>query len=205
MDSQGVAMNRNLLLFGFIFLAFTCNCAALAGNITQVAEFPGLTPQQLYDAYLSSKGHAAMTGFPATFYRPSSKNDVAVGQEGDELHAFGMNGADGKLHYIIQARLLRLVPGQEIVSTWKATTWNLPADAAIPDCILVLTFKKTQVGAEIRLVQVNVPDFTDAADMKAAGARSDMETEADHVNTNWYFRYWEPMHKFFAAQAKSTP
>jgi uncharacterized protein YndB with AHSA1/START domain len=181
-----------------------CSLPAFAGNITQIAEFPGLTPQQIYDAYLSSKDHAAMTGFPATYYRPSSKTEVATGQEGDELHAFGINGPDGKLHYIIEARVLRLVPGQEIVTTWKASTWNLPADASVPDCILVLTFHKTQAGAEIRLVQVNVPDFPDLADAKAAASGA-AGTETDAVNTNWYFRYWEPMRKFFAAQAKPAP
>jgi uncharacterized protein YndB with AHSA1/START domain len=182
-----------------------CSMPAFAGNITQVAEFPGLTPQQLYDAFLSSKDHAAFTGFPATYYRPSSKSDVAVGQEGDELHAFGMNGPDGKLHYIIDARLIHLVPGQEIVTTWKASLWNLPTDGTVPDCVLVLTFHKTQAGAEIRLVQVNVPDFPDLADAKAA-ASGMAGTETDEVNTNWYFRYWEPMRKFFAAQVKpATP
>lgn len=178
-----------------------CSLPAFAGNIVQVAEFPGVTPQALYDAYLSSKDHAAMTGFPATYYRPTTKADVASGQEGDELHAFGMTGADGKLHYIIEARVLRLVPGQEIVTTWKATTWALPADAAVPDCVLVLTFHKTPAGAEIRLVQVNVPDFPDLNDAKAA-ANGTAPTETDEVNTNWYFRYWEPMRKYFAAQAK---
>ena len=189
-------MRTTRLMSALCLLA--CSLPAIAGNITQVAEFPGLTPQKLYDAYLSSGDHAAMTGFPATYYRASTKTEVAVGQEGDELRAFGMTGADGKLHYIIQAKLLRLVPGQEIVSTWKASTWNLPVDAAVPDCILVLTFHKTQAGAEIRLVQVNVPDFPDLSDAKAAAAG----TETDAVNTNWYFRYWEPMRKYFAAQAK---
>ena len=192
-------MRIERLLSGLCLL--TCSLPAFAGNIVQVAEFPGVTPQALYDAYLSSKDHAAMTGFPATYYRPTTKADVANGQEGDELHAFGMTGADGKLHFIIEARVLRLVPGQEIVTTWKATTWALPADAAFPDCILVLTFAKTPAGAEIRLVQVNVPDFPDLTDAKAT-ANGAAGTETDQVNTNWYFRYWEPMRKFFAAQAK---
>jgi uncharacterized protein YndB with AHSA1/START domain len=112
-----------------------------------------------------------------------------------------MNGADGELHYIIEAKLLHLVPGREIVSTWKATTWGLPEDATLPDCILVLSFHKTQAGAEIRLVQVNVPDFPDLADAKAAASGA-AGTETDAVNTNWYFRYWEPMRKYFATQAK---
>ena len=83
--------------------------------------------------------------------------------------------------------------------TWRAAMWDLPAGA--PDCILTLTFAKVPGGAEIRLVQVNVPDFPgDGAD--ATGAP---ETETDHVNTNWYFRYWEPMRKYFAVQASPKP
>jgi|GEM_PF-4211703 len=168
---------------------------AFAGNIIQTAEFPGQTPQALYDAYMGSKSHADMTGFPATYYRPSTKSEVTAGQEGDELHAFGVNGPDGKLRYLINGRILRLLPGHEVVMSWKALTWNLPEDAPIPESVLILSFMKTTQGAEIRLVQVNVPDITGAA---AAGD----STETDQVNTNWYFRYWEPMHKYFAAQAK---
>ena len=187
----------------FIASFFVCtmlwSTAASAGNVIQSAEFPGLTPQRLYDAYLSSKDHAGMTGFPATYYRPSSKAEVATGQEGDELHAFGMAGADGKLRYLIQGRILRLIPGHVIVMSWRALTWNLPEDAPVPESELVLTFRKTPQGAEIRLVQVNVPDLS------GGSAAGDGDTEPDAVNTNWYYRYWEPMHKYFAAQAKPTP
>jgi uncharacterized protein YndB with AHSA1/START domain len=187
-------------LIALCFASMLWSAAASAGNVIQTAEFPGMTPQQLYDAYLSSKDHAAMTGMPATWYRPATGKDVAVGEVGDEFHGFGMNGSDGKFHYLLGGRLLDLVPGKEIVMTWKATMWVLPADA--PDCILTLTFAKSPGGAEIRLVQVNVPDFP-GDDAKAAAG--EVETETDHVNTNWYFRYWEPMHKYFATQAKSAP
>jgi uncharacterized protein YndB with AHSA1/START domain len=173
---------------------------AFAGNITQVAEFPGVTPQQLYDAYLSSKDHAAMTGMPATWHRPSTGKDVAVGEVGDEFRGFGMTGSDGKFQYLLGGKLLDLVPGKEIVMTWKAVMWGLPAGA--PDCILTLTFAKSPGGAEIRLVQVNVPDLPDDG---AKAADGEVQTETDHVNTNWYFRYWEPMRKYFAAQAGSKP
>jgi uncharacterized protein YndB with AHSA1/START domain len=182
------------------FLSCLClligSAPAFAGNITQVAEFPGLTPQQLYDAYLSSKDHAAMTGMPATWHRPSTGKDVDMGQVGDEFRGFGMTGPDGKFHYLIGGRLLDLVPGREIVMTWQALAWGPRAGA--PDCILTLTFAKIPGGAEIRLVQVNVPDFP-GDDAKAAAGEPD--TETDHVNTNWYFRYWEPMRKFFATRA----
>lgn len=190
---------RNLLLIA----AFaTVTGPALAGNVIQTEQFPGLTPETLYNAYLSAKDHAAMTGYPAMFYRPSTRTEVALGQEGDEWHAFGVPGKDGKLQYLIGGRFLRLVPGKEIVTTWRAAGW---ADAAHPngpdlESILIMTFKKTYAGAEIQLVQVNVPD-----DVSVDQATSEPTSETSHVNTNWYFRYWEPMHKYFAAPPKSTP
>ena len=187
-------MNRTFLL---VLLCGMWCIPAFAGNVIQTAEFPGVTPQQLYDAYLSSRDHAAMTSMPATWFRPTIDKDVAIGQVGDEFHGFGMTGGDGKFHYLIGGRLLDLVPGREIVMTWKAQAWGLPAGS--PDCILTLTFAKTPEGAEIRLVQVNVPDFPGDDAQAVAG---EVETETGHVNTNWYFRYWEPMRKFFATQAK---
>src|SRR5690348_10374126 len=95
-----------------------------AGTIQQTIQFPGVAPEAIYKAYLSSQEHAAMTGFPATFYRPSTHAEVAVGQEGDELRAFRMTGPDGKPKYFIGGTLLKLVPGKEIVTTWKATAWD---------------------------------------------------------------------------------
>lgn len=177
-------------------------CAPVfAGNVIQTAEFPGLTPATLYNAYLSSTEHSAMTGYPATYYRPAAKTDVAVGQEGDELRAFGVPGTDGKLQYLIGGRILRLIPDREIVMTWKANAWSTgvkPAEIPNLESVLVLTFRKTFAGAEIQLVQVNVPDFgtTDPA-------TSVVTTETTTVNTNWYYRYWQPMTKYFQSRAQA--
>lgn len=191
---------RNLLSIAALVVLST---PALAGNVIQTAQFPGLTPATLYNAYLSAKDHAAMTGYPAMFFRPSTKAEVPVGAEGDEWHAFGVQGKDGKLQYLIGGRFLRLVPGKEIVTTWRSAGW---ADAEHPngpdlESILILTFKKNYAGAEIQLVQVDVPD-----DVAVDPATSEPTSETSHVNTNWYYRYWEPMHKYFAAQPpKSVP
>ncbi len=40
--------------------------------IAQTAHFPGVSPEALYTAYLSSKEHSAMTAGsrPASFFRP---------------------------------------------------------------------------------------------------------------------------------------
>ena len=86
--------------------------------------------------------------------------------------------------------------------TWKANAWGQgvkPAQVPNLESALVLTFKKTFAGAEIQLVQVNVPDFgaTDPA-------TSEVTTETATVNTNWYYRYWQPMTKYFQSQAQTA-
>jgi uncharacterized protein YndB with AHSA1/START domain len=88
--------------------------------IAQTAHFPGVSPETLYNAYLSSKEHSAMTAGsqPAVFYRPA-EGEVAHGQEGDELRAFGFSGPDGQTQFSLTARILQLVPGKVIVLTWK--------------------------------------------------------------------------------------
>jgi uncharacterized protein YndB with AHSA1/START domain len=197
--------SRSQLLATLIALVGLGWCGpSAAGTIQQTIQFPGVAPESLYQAYMSSKEHAAMTGFPATFYRPSIHAEVAVGQEGDELRAFRMNGPDGKPIYFISGTILRLVPGKEIVTTWRATAWDedtKPGDGTDLSCILVLTLRPMQGGTELQLVQVNIPDFPDVGEKDAASAGVVSETAA--VNTHWYFRYWAPMQKYFAAQAKA--
>jgi uncharacterized protein YndB with AHSA1/START domain len=173
-----------------------------AGNVIQTAEFSGLTPAMLYNAYLSSAEHSAMTGYPAAYYRPVVKTEVAVGQEGDELRGFGVPGTDGKLKYLIGGRILRLIPNHEIVMTWKANAWDdgvKPAEQPELESVLILTFRKTFAGAEIQLVQVNVPDIG-TTDPES----SELTTETTTVNTNWYYRYWQPMQKYFSAKSKAN-
>ncbi|MGA9851665.1 MAG: SRPBCC domain-containing protein [Gammaproteobacteria bacterium] len=184
-----------------ITLAIAWTVPVFAGNVIQTAQFPGLSPGILYNAYLSSAEHSAMTGYPATYYRPSTKSDVTVGVEGDELRAFGIPAAGGKLQYLIGGRILRLIPNREIVMTWKANAWSegiKPAEIPNLESVLILTFRKTFAGAEIQLVQVNVPDFgtTDPA-------TSEVTTETTTVNTNWYYRYWSPMTKYFQSHTRS--
>ncbi|HSC48541.1 MAG TPA: SRPBCC domain-containing protein [Gammaproteobacteria bacterium] len=200
--------SRNHRLATLIALAGFAWCgSSAAGTIQQTIQFPGVAPEAIYQAYMSSQGHAAMTGFPATFYRPSTHAEVAVGQEGDELRAFRLTGPDGKPTYFITGTILKLVPGKEIVTSWRATAWDQgpkPGDGTDLACILVLTLRPMQGGTELQLVQVNIPDFPDVAASDAASAGVVSETAA--VNSHWYFRYWAPMQKYFAAQAeKKSP
>ena len=189
--------------------AMTLSMGASAGTIQQTVEFPGVTPDTVYDTYMSSKGHTAMTGMPAVFYRPSSKQEVAIGEEGDELRAFGLTGADGKFGYLLGGRILKLVPGREIVMTWRPRAWNegaKPGDDTDLACILVITLKPVNCGTELDMVQTDIPDYP------GVGAKDSVNgplvTETTTVNTHWYSHYWTPMQKYFQAQAsapKSTP
>ena len=177
-----------------------------AGTIQQTIQFPGVAPEAVYAAYLSSKQHGAMTGFPASYYRPATKQEVEVGQEGDEFRGFGVTGKDGKFQYLIGGRILHLVPGREIVMTWHAAMWDEHAKPGETpaDCILVLTLKPSYGGTELQLVQANVPEYPD---LDAAAASTQYTSETSTVNTNWYFRYWATMQKYFQSQGgpKNTP
>jgi len=164
--------------------------------IAQTVQFTGISPETLYTAYLSSREHSAMTAGsrPAFFSRPPV-GEVAQGQEGDELRAFGFTGPDGQPQFSLHARILQLVPGKLIVLTWKNMVWNYaldPSEITDLDSTVVLTFKKNLAGAEIQLVQANVPDYkVNVPETGEIGALSSI------VNTHWSLLYWEPMRAYF--------
>jgi uncharacterized protein YndB with AHSA1/START domain len=111
------------------------------------------------------------------------------------LRAFGFAGPDGQPHFSLHTRILQLVPGTLIVLTWKTLVWNDaldPSEITDLDSTVVLTFKKNLAGAEIQLVQANVPDYTvRVPETGEIGALSSI------VNTHWSLLYWEPMRAYF--------
>ena len=168
--------------------------------ISQTVQFMGCNARRLYDAYLSSADHAAMTvdgTQAATFRRGAS--DVGSGGEGDELRAFGLPGPDGDLVYALHATVLQLVPGRLIVLSWKNKVWDLavdPGDVTDLPSTVVLSFRDNFAGAEIGLDQVNVPDYkVKVAETGEVGPLSAI------VNTHWSLLYWEPMRRYFASAA----
>ncbi|MGH2497844.1 MAG: SRPBCC domain-containing protein [Ktedonobacteraceae bacterium] len=169
--------------------------------IAQTAHFPGVSPETLYNAYLSSREHSAMTAGsrPASFFRPG-EGAVAHGKEGDELCAFDFTGPDGQTQFSLTAKVLQLVPEKLIVLTWKNIVWNLaldPGEVTDLDSTVVLTFQKNIAGAEIQLVQVNVPDYkVSVPETGEIGSLSSI------VNTHWSLLYWEPMRKYFQKRSE---
>jgi uncharacterized protein YndB with AHSA1/START domain len=173
------------------------NHPVLAATLNQTVQFMGVAPETLYNAYLSSKDHGAMTldgAQRATYYRPGA-GPVAQGETGDELRAFEVADPDGKVQYRVTAKILKLVPGKLIVMSWRNLAWNMavnPADVTDFDSTVVLTFKKNSAGAEIQFTQVNVPDYAvKLPDTGEVGPLSSI------VNTHWSLVYWEPMKKYF--------
>jgi uncharacterized protein YndB with AHSA1/START domain len=164
--------------------------------IAQTAHFPGVSPETLFNAYLSSQEHSAMTAGsrPASFFRPG-EGEVARGKEGDELRAFGFTDPDGQTQFALTAKILQLVPGKLIVLAWKNFVWNFALDAGeVTDLnsTVVLTFRKTIAGAEIQLVQVNVPDYK-----VSVPDTGEVDPLSSIVNTHWNLLYWEPMRSYF--------
>ena len=103
-------------------------------NFTLAAIIPA-SPQEIYDAWLDSVAHSAMTGSEA------SVSDAI----GDAVSAF-----DG----YISGRNLELVPGERIVQSWR--TAEFEEDHA--DSLITVTLDDADGGALLTLVHTNVPD-----------------------------------------------
>ncbi len=92
------------------------------------------SPQTLFDTYLDSRRHAAVTGTRVKISRKAG-------------HAFSaFNG-------MLRGRNLLIVPKRLIVQAWRAKSWK----ASDPDSVLILAFERVRGGARLELTHVNVP------------------------------------------------
>ncbi len=93
------------------------------------------TPKAIYDAWLDSRGHTAMTGSKA---KQSAKLGAAVTAWGD----------------YISGKNLALTPGKRIVQSWRTTQFTDPhADSKI-----TVTLTPVKTGTRLTLKHSNVPD-----------------------------------------------
>ena len=99
-----------------------------------VCELPA-SPQAVYDAWLSSAGHSAMTGAKA---KASKKVGAAY------------SAWDG---YIV-GRNLELAEGERIVQSWRTSEFA-PSD---PDSTITVTLTAHGDGARLSLRHAGVPD-----------------------------------------------
>lgn len=165
--------------------------------IFQTNQFKGVSPETLYEAYLSSEMHGKMTSqgdVIATYHRPGV-GDVANGEVGDELRAWGYDKPDGSRDCYLRSTILRLVPSKLIVATWKNAAWQLATDPSLVtdmESTLVITFGKTVAGAEIQIAHINVPDY------QVFIPQTEELLPLSHIiSTHWGLQYWEPMKKYF--------
>ena len=168
-------------------------------NLTQTVQFPAITAERLYNAYLNSAEHGKMTTSgegedKTTWFRPG-KGNVANGQIGDELRCWGFQDSMGNHVYNLRATILELAPNRLIVQTWKNLPFTLASNKELVTDLpstLVLRFRTTAFGAEIQMVHANVPDYE--VYIEQTGERDAL---GNIINTHWGLQYWEPMQKYF--------
>jgi hypothetical protein len=168
-------------------------------NLIQSIQFVGVSPETLYNAYLNSTEHGKMTtsgeGADKTTWHRPGVGDVATGQVGDEIRAWGFKDEKGNQQYNMRGTILSMVSNKLIVHRWKnlpftmATNKDLITDM---ESTLVLTFKKTAFGSEIHMVHINVPEYE--AFIEQTGEKDAL---GNIINTHWGLQYWEPMKKYF--------
>jgi uncharacterized protein YndB with AHSA1/START domain len=93
------------------------------------------TPQQVYDAWLSSEGHSGMTGAGA-------HTSARVGAAFDAWDGY------------IEGRNVELVPGKKIVQSWRTTEFK----RSEPDSRIEVTLEAVRGGTRVTLRHTNVPD-----------------------------------------------
>jgi uncharacterized protein YndB with AHSA1/START domain len=105
----------------------------VAHEFTVSATIPA-APKQVYDVWLSSKGHTQMTGSVAK----------ASARVGGTFTAW-----DG----YIAGRNLKLVPGRRIVQSWRTTEFA----SADPDSQIEVLLEKAPGGTKLTLRHTNIP------------------------------------------------
>jgi activator of HSP90 ATPase len=101
----------------------------------ELAEVIPTTPQAVYDAWMSSDGHSAMTGSPASV-------DPQIG------------GAFTAWDGYILGRTLDLEPGHRIVQTWRTSEFSESEE----DSQIDVTLEPREAGTRIAIRHTGVPD-----------------------------------------------
>jgi len=103
-------------------------------TITQKTFIPSVKPEDVYDAFVNAKRHAAFTGARAT----------GVARVGATFTSW-----DGYITGVHRA----LVKGRKIVQDWQTSEWP----SGMPASRVEFTFTAAKGGTEIRMVHSQVP------------------------------------------------
>ncbi|MBI4363336.1 MAG: SRPBCC domain-containing protein [Candidatus Doudnabacteria bacterium] len=118
-------------------------------TIKQIVYFKA-TPKEMYDWIINPKKHTQFTGAKAT----------NTGKVSGKFTAW-----DG----YIDGTNKKLVPGKEIIQSWRATDWG-------KDTYSTVTFKftKDKAGTKMQFIQTGVPD-----------------EHYEEIKQGWYDNYWD--------------
>jgi activator of HSP90 ATPase len=116
-----------------------------------------ISPERLFSLFLDGKEHAAFTGAPARISKKA--------------------GASFRVMDFATGRNLQLVPGKQIVQSWRADDWG----SSDPDSLLILNFAKAPGGATLEMIHAGVP-----------------EREAKNLDEGWRDYYWKPLKSYLA-------
>ena len=94
------------------------------------------SPQEIYDAWLSSEGHAQITGGQPAEVSPKVEATFTAW----DCYISGSN--------------LKLEPGRRIVQSWRSTDFD-PGD---PDSQIDVLLEEVPAGTKVTLHHTNVPD-----------------------------------------------
>lgn len=186
-------------------IAIATACAATGGQaatLSQTQHFVDASAESLFDLYMTASGQEAITGLPASYLTVDGE-PVERGDVGDQLLAFCFQPEQCGLH----ARVLDMEAGDgvyTVVMAWWNFGWVSAADPAVytvdqrgaPDSTLVLTFRDTPTGAQIELVQVNVPDY--AVSIPSPDGTVEEGPLSQIVNTHWNTLYWDGVRRQIA-------
>lgn len=172
---------------------------AQAATLSQTQHFAGASAEALFDLYLTGTGQESITGLPASYLSVDGE-PVDRGGVGDRLLAFCFEPEQCGLH----ARILDVEAGDgvyTVVMSWWNFGWVSATDPDVytveqrgaPDSTLVLTFRDTETGAQIELVQVNVPDYT--VRIPSPDGTVEEGPLSQIVNTHWNTLYWDGMRR----------
>lgn len=180
----------------------TCTTAATAATLSQTPHFTGASAAGLFELFVTGEGQQRITGLPAHFVdSEGAETDRAAA--GDTLMAFCFQPDQCGL----QARVLDVQDQdgqQSIVMSWWNFGWASASDPAsyslanrgAPDSVLVLTFRDTAAGAQIELVQVNVPDYQVV--IPNPDGTQEIGPLSAIVNTHWNTLYWDGVRRVLA-------
>jgi hypothetical protein len=189
-------------MFRTLIAAAALICGALvvpagtqAANLSQTQHFAGASAESLFDLYMSGAGQESITGLPASYVTVDGE-PVERGNVGDQLMAFCFEPEQCGLH----ARVLDVEEGDgvyTVVMSWWNFGWVSATDPAVytveqrgaPDSTLILTFRDTATGAQIELVQANVPDYT--VSIPSPDGTVEEGPLSQIVNTHWNTLYWD--------------